>query len=153
MKIALVAVLAAAALTLRAETGSDGQVLSAAHQARIAHFDKGPSSIDVSTYPRAVQADYRIFRERCSACHTLSRPINSDYALPNEWSLYILRMMSKPGANISANDSRRIYDFLVYDSSARKSNLLQTKLASLAPNLRSAMLARIASVRHSYGAR
>lgn len=153
MKIALVAVLTAAALTLRAETGSDGQVLSAAHQARIAHFDKGPSSIDVSTYPRAVQADYRIFRERCSACHTLSRPINSDYALPNEWSLYILRMMSKPGANISANDSRRIYDFLVYDSSARKSNLLQTKLASLAPNLRSAMLARIASVRHSYGAR
>ena len=150
MKAALVAVLAALSLTLRAETGSDGPVLSAAHRARIAHFDQGPSAIDVSSYPSGAKADYRIFRERCSACHTLSRPINSDYALPNEWSLYILRMMSKPGANISANDSRRIYHFLAYDSSVRKAALIQAKLAALTPTLRSAMLARIASIRDDY---
>ncbi len=155
MKLMLLAALAAVTLTLEAKAGpaAPGPGLSAAHSARIARFDKGPATIDVSSYPPAAQADYRVFRQKCALCHSPSRPINSDYALPNEWSLYIVRMISKPGSNISANDSRRIYDFLVYDSSVRKIPLLNKKLAELDPAMRTAMLTRIASIKMAYHAK
>ena len=51
---------------------------------------------------KAIQDNYEVFSQKCSQCHKLSRPINSDYALPDEWSRYIKRMMYKPGSNISA---------------------------------------------------
>jgi hypothetical protein len=59
----------------------------------------------------------------------LSRPINSDYALPDEWSRYIKRMMNKPGSGISSGEGKKIYDFLVYDSSVRKKAMVSAKLA------------------------
>ena len=58
--------------------------------------------------------------QKCSQCHKLSRPINSDYALPDEWSRYIKRMMNKPGSGISSAEGKKIYEFLTYDSSVRK---------------------------------
>lgn len=95
---------------------------------RIAAYDKGPATIDVSTYPPELQADYKVFAKRCSHCHTLARPINSDYALPDEWSRYVKRMMHKPNSEISADDAKKIYDFLVYDSQHRKKAMYEKKL-------------------------
>ena len=107
--------------------------LDAATKSRIERFEKGPSTIDVSKYPQAIQDRYEIFSQKCSQCHKLSRPINSDYALPDEWSRYIKRMMHKPGSGIGRGDAKKIYEFLVYDSSVRKKALLDEKLAKLSP--------------------
>jgi hypothetical protein len=77
-----------------------GFALAQAVDARILQFDKGPATINVSPYPAAIQQDYAVFTQKCSQCHKLSRPINSDFVLPDEWSRYIHRMMSKPGSGI-----------------------------------------------------
>src|ERR1017187_2169580 len=41
--------------------------------------DAGEAQLDVSKYPADIQADYRIFARRCSQCHNLARPLNSQY--------------------------------------------------------------------------
>ena len=102
-------------------------------KARIERFEKGPATIDVSKYPEAIRERYEVFSQKCSQCHKLSRPINSDYALPEEWSRYIKRMMHKPGSGIGAGDGKKIYEFLVYDASVRKKAMLDAKLAKATP--------------------
>jgi hypothetical protein len=105
--------------------------IDAATKARIAEFDKGPAKIDVSAYPPSIQKNYEVFCEKCTLCHTLARPINSDFALPEEWSRYVKRMMHKPGSNITQASAKKIYEFLAYDSSVRKQALLDAKLTPL----------------------
>ncbi len=114
-------VLCAAVLTW-AQTPSD--------EATLAGFDSGPDTIDVSNYPADIQAAYKVFSQRCTKCHTLSRPINSDYATRDEWSRYVKRMMRKPGSGINKKDAKQIFDFLVYDSSVRKKDLIAAKQAA-----------------------
>lgn len=121
--------------------------LDAATKARIAQFDKGPATIDVSAYPASVQKDYQIFRQRCTLCHTLARPINSDFVLPDEWARYVKRMMHKPGSQISPVNAKRIYTFLVYDSGVRKKAMLDAALAKLSPADRAAEQAKLDGVR------
>jgi hypothetical protein len=109
------------------------QEMDAETKARVERFEKGPATVDVSKYPQVIQENYELFSHKCSQCHKLSRPINSDYALPEEWSRYIKRMMYKPGSNISAGDGKKIYEFLVYDSSIRKKAMVDDKLAKAKP--------------------
>lgn len=120
---------AASANATANSTAADGTV-DAATLAKIAEFDKGPSKIDVSAYPAGIQKNYAVFREKCTLCHTLARPINCDFALPDEWSRYVKRMMFKPGSMISAANAKQIYEFLVFDANIRKKALLDTKLAA-----------------------
>jgi hypothetical protein len=105
--------------------------VDAATKAKIAEFDKGPAKIDVSAYPAGIQKNYEVFREKCALCHTLARPVNSDFALPDEWSRYVKRMMHKPGSNITQSSAKQIYEFLAYDASVRKKAMLEAKLAQL----------------------
>jgi hypothetical protein len=123
--------------------------LDAETKARVERFEKGPATINVSKYPSGIQADYEVFSEKCSQCHKLSRPINSDYALPSEWSRYIKRMMNKPGSGISSGDGKKIYDFLVYDSSVRKKAMVDAKLAK-EPAEKAADEAKIKEVHSKY---
>ena len=95
---------------------------------RIAAYDKGPATLDVSKYPPEMQENYKVFSKKCTHCHTLARPINCDFALPDEWSRYVKRMMRKPDSQISADEAKKIFDFLVYDSQNRKKDLYQKKL-------------------------
>lgn len=37
--------------------------------------DKGPATINVSSYPPELQKSYKVFTEKCSKCHTIARPI------------------------------------------------------------------------------
>src|ERR1017187_8477765 len=83
------------------------QELDAETKARVERFEKGPATIDVSKYPQTIKDNYELFSHKCSQCHKLSRPINSDYATPDEWSRYIKRMMFKPGSGISNADGKR----------------------------------------------
>ena len=116
---------ASAALIARAAD----EPLDAETKARVERFEKGPATVDVSKYPDGIKENYEVFSTKCSQCHKLSRPINSDYAMPEEWSRYIKRMMRKPGSGISTGDGKKIFDFLAYDSSVRKKKMLDEKLA------------------------
>jgi len=95
---------------------------------RIAAYDKGPATIDVSKYPADMQTRYKTFAGRCAKCHTLARAINSDFVLEDEWERYVKRMMRKPGSGISSNDAREIFAFLAFDSRIRKKAQYEKKL-------------------------
>jgi hypothetical protein len=124
--------------------------LDAATKARVERFEKGPATVDVSKYPQGIQENYEVFSQKCSQCHKLSRPINSDYALPDEWSRYIKRMMYKPGSGISSGEGKKIYEFLVYDSSVRKKAMVDEKLAKAAPNEKSTAETKTKEVHDKY---
>jgi hypothetical protein len=124
--------------------------LDAATKERIERFEKGPATVDVSKYPDGIKENYEVFSHKCAQCHKLSRPINSDYALPEEWSRYIKRMMHKPGSGISAGEGKKIYEFLVYDSSIRKKAMVDEKLGKATADEKTAAEAKIKEVRDKY---
>ena len=125
--------LSATALVLATSGVARAQELDAETKARVERFEKGPATIDVSKYPQGIKDKYEVFSTKCTQCHKLSRPINSDYATPDEWSRYIKRMMHKPGSGISTAQGKDIYDFLAYDASVRKKAMLDEKLAKATP--------------------
>lgn len=87
--------------------------------------DKGPSKIDaktLATYSPQMKATYNLFRNKCSKCHTLARPLNTDL-VPTKWEEYVKRMMRKPGSGIKPNEAKQIWEFLVYDTIKRKKSL------------------------------
>lgn len=129
---------------------AQAQELDEATKARIEKAERGPATIDVSRYPDPIQDYYKVFSEKCSQCHKLSRPINSEYAVPEEWSRYIKRMYHKPGSNISSSEAKKIFDFLVYDSSVRKKALLEEKMAKLSAEEKKAAEDKIKEIRERY---
>ena len=124
--------------------------LDAETKARVERFEKGPATIDVSKYPAVIQENYEVFSQKCTQCHKLSRPINSDYALPAEWERYVKRMMHKPGSGIDAADGKKIFEFLVYDSSVRKKAMLDEKLAKATPEEKDAAKKKIKEIHDKY---
>jgi hypothetical protein len=143
--------LSAAALALSGVVvGYADDQLDAATKARIERFEKGALTIDVSKYPEGIRDNYEVFSTKCTQCHKLSRPINCDYALPDEWSRYVKRMMYKPGSGIDSATGKKIYDFLVYDSSVRKKAMLDDKLAKATPEDKTAAEAKIKEVHDKY---
>jgi cytochrome c5 len=132
-----------------AVTIADDQ-LDAETKARVERFENGPATVDVSKYPDGIKENYQVFTEKCSQCHKLSRPINSDYALPAEWERYIKRMMHKPGSGIIATDAKKIFDFLVYDSSVRKKAMVDEKLAKASPEEKKAAEDKVREIREKY---
>ena len=108
--------------------------------------DFGPDKIDVSKYPAELQAGYKLTLEKCSKCHTASRVLNSQFVEIKEdeiaklktsqaeifkdkllwqvesgiWQRYVKRMMAKPGCNISSEEGKKIWKFVVEDSKQRK---------------------------------
>jgi cytochrome c5 len=140
------AIAAGAALVARAAD----EPLDAETKARVERFEKGPATIDISKYPDGIKENYEVFSTKCSQCHKLSRPINSDYALPEEWSRYIKRMMHKPGSGISAGDGKKIFDFLAYDSSVRKKKMVDEKLAKATPEEKKAAEDKLKELHDKY---
>jgi hypothetical protein len=124
--------------------------LDAETKARIERYEKGPATIDVSKYPQGIQDNYEVFSQKCTQCHKLSRPINCDYALPDEWSRYVKRMMHKPGSGIGNADGKKIYEFLVYDSSVRKKAMLDDKLAKATATDKADAEAKVKEVHDKY---
>ncbi len=75
--------------------------------------DKGPDKIDVSGFPKDVQENYAVFASKCSKCHTLARPINTNLTAA-EWKMYVKRMMNKPDSGVSPDQGKLIYQFLKF---------------------------------------
>jgi hypothetical protein len=72
--------------------------------------------LDPSTLPGDVRADYAVFAQRCSKCHSLARPLSSGISDDNYWSRYVTRMRRQPGSGISELDAGPILRFLHYYS-------------------------------------
>ena len=72
--------------------------------------------LDASSLPESVRADYDLFAERCSKCHSLARPLDSGIDEDAWWSLYVARMRRMPGSGISEGDATAILRFLRYYS-------------------------------------
>jgi hypothetical protein len=119
-------------------------------KARVERFEKGPATVDTTKYPDGIKENYKLFSEKCAQCHKLSRPINSDYALPVEWERYVKRMMHKPGSGINTTDGKKIFDFLVYDSSIRKKAMVDEKLSKASPEDKATAEKKIAEVQSRY---
>ena len=150
--LAVAAVAAVGAMFARAVavTIADDQ-LDAETKARVERFEKGPATIDVSKYPPGIQENYEVFSTKCTQCHKLSRSINSDYALPSEWErYYVNRMLHKPGSAIYTTNGKKIFDFLVYDSSVRKKAMLDEKLAKATPEEKAAAEKKIKEIHDKY---
>lgn len=81
--------------------------------------DKGPATINVSSYPPAQQQAYKLFVQKCSQCHTIARPINTTMTT-TEWEMYVKRMMHKPNSGITNSQGKEIFEFLAYDQKIRK---------------------------------
>ena len=81
--------------------------------------DLGLAKIDVSSYPRKMRQSYKIFAGKCSRCHTLARPINSNFSA-EEWQEYVYKMMNKSGSGLTKEISDEIIRFLIYDHQIRK---------------------------------
>lgn len=86
--------------------------------------DLGADSIDVSSYPKTQQENYRVFAEVCSRCHTLARPINSPLATRADWKRFIARMHVRTKVQtdkiFTPEQAKAVVDFLAYDSNVRR---------------------------------
>ena len=120
---------ALAALALTGLAGTT-RAQDAAPDARILAYDKGTSKIDVSKYPAEIKDTYKLFTVKCGKCHTIARAINCEFALQDEWDRYVKRMMRRAGDFITADDAKKLTDFLAYDSKTRKKALFDKKTAN-----------------------
>ena len=84
--------------------------------------DLGLAEIDVSSYPREMRQSYKAFASKCSRCHTLARPINSNFSV-EEWQKYVYKMMNKSGSGLTKEISDQIIRFLIYDYQVRKKKI------------------------------
>ncbi len=76
--------------------------------------------IDVSTLPSSEVADYALFAQRCSKCHSLARPLESGIDDDKFWEAYVAKMRRMPGSGISPDDTVGILRFLHYFSETER---------------------------------
>lgn len=109
----------------RAETPASPAAFDAAALEARYPADLGSASLDVSNYPPEKKADFELFAQKCSGCHTLARPLNSPWSSEVDWRRYVERMETnaedKAGKPLlTAVEAKKIISFLVYDSRERK---------------------------------
>jgi hypothetical protein len=76
---------------------------------------------EAAALPSNVRADYLVFAQRCSKCHSLARPLNSGIDNDEYWKRYVERMRRQPASGISVADTVPILRFLhAYSSEQRK---------------------------------
>lgn len=75
--------------------------------------------LEAQRLPPEVQGDYALFAQRCSKCHTLAKPLNTDVD-DDAWVAYVARMRRMPGSGISPNDAQGILRFLHFYSAAQR---------------------------------
>ena len=81
--------------------------------------DRGPATLDVSSYPPKIQAGYRLVVAKCGQCHTLARVFNTT-ASPQFWAHYLGGLQSEGKTTLSNDEAVQVYDFLIYDEIHRK---------------------------------
>ncbi|MBI3564057.1 MAG: hypothetical protein HY079_02540 [Elusimicrobia bacterium] len=119
--------LAAALAVLAAPSGASPAYPGPRPQDQAKEFlfvaDLGPAEIDVSSYPAAQKRRYALVAERCAACHTLARTVNSRLVTKAQWTPYVDRMHwvgSGAWDAAARKEASEMLRFLAYDSRRRK---------------------------------
>ena len=86
--------------------------LAAAAAATAIACSGNKEGMDPSKVPSELQADYQLFTQRCSKCHSLARPLSAGIRDDDQWVNYVNRMRRQPGSGISLNDQAHIIRFL-----------------------------------------
>lgn len=79
----------------------------------------GGHTLDPDTLPADVRPAYAVFEERCSKCHSLSRPLDAPISDPLRWHQYVARMRRMPGSGINEHDAALILVFLTHYTEER----------------------------------
>ena len=80
----------------------------------------GSDEVDTAKVPVELRADYAVFEQRCSKCHSLARPLTSGIDDDEYWKRYVERMRRQPSSGISPEDEIPILRFLHYFSEEQK---------------------------------
>ena len=59
-----------------------------------------------------LRADYDVFAQKCSKCHSLAKPLNSHVDDDEVWIRYVAKMRRQPASGISEKDGESILRFL-----------------------------------------
>ena len=76
--------------------------------------------LDEAKLPADVRADYEVYAQRCSKCHSLARSLESGITDDDFWKQYVARMRRQPGSGITAQDEVVILRFLHYYSEQQR---------------------------------
>jgi hypothetical protein len=76
--------------------------------------------LDASAVAPEERADYAIYAERCSKCHSLARSLNSGITDDGFWKMYVERMRRQPASGITEGDTVPILRFLHWYSQKQK---------------------------------
>ena len=76
--------------------------------------------LDASAVAPEERADYALYAERCSKCHSLARSLNSGITDDGFWRMYVERMRRQPGSGITQEDTVPILRFLHWYSQKQK---------------------------------
>jgi hypothetical protein len=79
--------------------------------------------------PPNLRADYMSFRENCSKCHSLDRPLQAHVDEVAHWDLYVAKMMRTAGSAISKVESPKILRFLYWYTERRNRLKAEAKRA------------------------
>ena len=90
--------------------------------------------LDQNVLPEGIRADYQVFADRCSKCHSLTRPLNSGIDNDEYWATYVERMRRQPASGISREDVPAILRFLhFYVLQEREAKDKRAPVSSRAP--------------------
>lgn len=79
--------------------------------------------------PPELRADYNTFRENCSKCHSLDRPLQAHVDAVGHWDLYVGKMMRTAGSGISKIEAPKILRFLYWYTERRNRLKAEAKRA------------------------
>jgi len=80
----------------------------------------GTERINVSSYPKDVQKDYKTFVDKCSECHGLTSSLKQSFSAA-AWTEEVHRTQSMASSHVSDKEAKAILVFLNYDETHRKS--------------------------------
>jgi hypothetical protein len=89
-----------------------GAALASATAASCTSATYRADGLDVSRLPEDQRADYAVFAQRCSKCHSLARPLESGIDSDDFWAAYVAKMRRMPSSGISPDDTVPILRFL-----------------------------------------
>jgi hypothetical protein len=89
-----------------------GTILACSAAASCVSATGRADGLDVSKLPEAERADYAVFAQRCSKCHSLERPLESGIDSDDFWVAYVEKMRRMPSSGISPDDTVPILRFL-----------------------------------------
>ncbi len=79
----------------------------------------GKAAASPAALPPEVERQHKLFAEKCSRCHDLSRPLTAKYTSEAQWREMVARMARKPGAGINRKDQEEITAFLLFNQKSR----------------------------------